>query len=246
MEHPEKPYGFDILYEEGPCLVVNKPPGLPTQAPLGIDSLEWRIKRFVKARLGRKEGGVYLGVPHRLDRPSSGALVFARHIRAARRLSQQFERRHVGKTYWGCVSGQVETDEGIWEDFLYKIPGQAHVEVVDDFHPQGKHAVLHYRVIGRFDWGTWLEIELKTGRTHQIRVQAASRGYPILGDAQYGSTVPFGPQPDDLRQRGIALHARTLSFLHPMTKEPVQITAPVGRPWHELGIEGVSESDELG
>src|SRR5690348_16402309 len=99
---------LDILYEEGPCLVVNKPAGLSTQAPPGIDSLEVRVKEFYRARREQQEGKVYLGVPHRLDRPVSGAIVFARHVRAARRLSEQFENRLVRKLYWVCVEGTVE------------------------------------------------------------------------------------------------------------------------------------------
>ena len=216
--------------------MVNKPSGLLTQAPPGIDSLEARIKSLYMQRLERTEGKVYLGVPHRLDRPASGAMVFARHVRAARRLSQQFERRHVEKIYWAAVSGQVEPDEGVWEDYLFKIPGQAHVILVDEDHMSGQHAVLMYRVVKRFDWGTWLEIELKTGRTHQIRVQAASRGFPLLGDAQYGSPEAFGPQPEDERLRAIALHSRSLTFDHPMTKERVKIEAPLSEAWSEWGI----------
>jgi len=96
--------------------------------------------------------------------------------------------------------------------------------------------VLHYRVLGAGPWGSWLEIRLETGRTHQVRIQAASRGHPLLGDAQYGSKIPFGPQYDDRRLRAIALHARVLEFKHPMTKEMVSITAPVDENWKEMGI----------
>jgi 23S rRNA pseudouridine1911/1915/1917 synthase len=91
--------------------------------------------------------------------------------------------------------------------------------------------VLHYRTLAAGPEVTWLEIELETGRTHQVRIQAASRGHPLLGDAQYGATVPFGPQYDDQRLRAIALHARMLEFRHPMTKELVRITAPVTGDW---------------
>jgi 23S rRNA pseudouridine1911/1915/1917 synthase len=236
MPSIEPPVGFELLYEEGPCLVVNKPAGLPTQAPWHIESLETRIKNWFRKRLDRTEGKIYLGVPHRLDRPTSGALVFARHVRAARKLSTQFQRRHIQKIYWCCVAGHLAEESGIWEDFVYKLPDQAHVEVVDESHEKGRHAVLHYRRLAQFEWGDWLEIKLKTGRTHQIRVQMASRGHPILGDAQYGSTFEFGPQHDDPRQRAIGLHARRLAFEHPMTGEPVEVTAPVSPAWLELGI----------
>ena len=227
------PPDFEILYEQGPCLVVVKPPGLLTQAPPGIDSLETRIKSFLKDR-ENKPGKVYLGVPHRLDRPASGAMVFAKHVRAARRLSEQFERRSVKKVYWGCVEGKVEPAEGTWIDFVRKVPDEARAEVVDSKHPDGRIAVLHYRTLDTGTWGSWLEIELETGRTHQIRIQAASRGYPVLGDAQYGSGVAFGPQPADPRLRAIALHARSLEFEHPMTREDVSVEAPTPDSWIEL------------
>lgn len=230
-----EPADIEVLYHCGPCLVVNKPPGILTQAPAGIDSLEQRIKAYLKAQ-EKKTGNVYLGVPHRLDRPASGAMVFARHVRAARRLAEQFEARTVQKIYWACVEGQVSPERGTWEDHVRKIPNQAQAEIVPTDHPEGRIAVLHYCTLGVSPWGTWLEIELETGRMHQVRVQAASRKHPLLGDSQYGSTVPFGPQADDPRLRVVALHARRLAFRHPMTHEPVEITAPLPSAWDALGL----------
>jgi RluA family pseudouridine synthase len=227
--------GFEILYEEGPCLVVNKPPGVLTQAPPGIDSLDTRVKDLFRARLGRT-GKVYLAVPHRLDRPASGAIVLARHVRAGRRLSEQFEARTVEKIYWVCVAGRVTPEEGIWRDTMRKVPDEARAEVVAEDHPEGRLAVAHYRILGQAEWGTWLEVRLETGRTHQIRVQTASRGYPVLGDEQYGATVAFGTQFDDVRLRPIALHSRRLAFSHPMTREPVDVVAPLSTAWCELGL----------
>ncbi len=226
-------------------LVVRKPAGLLTQAPPGIDSLELRIKTWIKER-DNKPGNVYLGVPHRLDRPVSGALVFARHARAARRISEQFEGRLVRKVYWACVAGDVMPDAGTWNDFLRKVPGEPRAEIVAADHPEGREAVLHYRVLARRSWGTWLAIELETGRTHQIRVQAASRGFPVLGDRLYGSQTPFGEQFDDERLRAIALHGRTLAFRHPMTQEKVSITAALGADWNalELPIDDLQETVE--
>ena len=221
---------FEILYEEGPCLAVCKPAGLLTQAPPGIDSLEWRIKEFIKQREG-KTGNLYLGVPHRLDRPVSGAIVFARHSRAARRLAEQFEGRLVRKVYWACVQGDIEPAEGTWTDLVRKIPDQPRAEIVPDGHPEGRLAVLHYRLLTSGPGRSCLEVELETGRMHQIRVQAAARGHPLLGDAMYGSAVPFGPQHDDWRRRAIALHARSLGFRHPMTREPVTVIAAAPEPW---------------
>jgi len=225
----------DVLYEAGPVLVVRKPAGLLTQAPPGIDSLELRIKTWIKER-DNKPGNVYLGVPHRLDRPVSGALVFARHARAARRISEQFEGRLVRKVYWACVAGEVTPDTGTWVDFLRKVQGEPRAEVVAADNPEGREAVLHYRVLARRAWGTWLAIELETGRTHQIRVQCASRGFPVLGDRFYGSQSPFGEQYDDERLRAIALHGRTLAFRHPMTQEMVSITAPLSEEWNALQL----------
>jgi RluA family pseudouridine synthase len=232
-----------ILLESGPCLVFCKPPGLLTQAPPGIDSLEARIKAWIKER-DEKPGGVYLGVPHRLDRPVSGAIVFARHVRAARRLSEQFEDRLVRKAYWACVEGTPEPAAGTWRDPLRKVPGQPRAEVVAPGDPEGRPAVLHYRTLGQTAAGSWLEIELETGRTHQVRIQCASRGFPVLGDVLYGSQRPFGQQFDDERLRPIALHARSLAFSHPMTREPVSIVAPLFAAWRALELP-LTESDYL-
>ena len=251
---------LDILYDSGPCLVINKPPGLLTQAPAGIDSLEVRVKAFYRER-EQKDGNIYLGLPHRLDRPVSGAIVFARHVRAAQRLATQFENRTVTKVYWALLEGDVQPDEGTWRDHLHKRHGMAQAIVVPEDDPRGKLAVMHYRVLARKyiadpSWVgqpgqvaagdslwrdgramcTWLEVQLETGRTHQIRVQCASRGYPVIGDSQYGATLTFGEQFEDERLRAIALHARQLGFNHPMTSEPVDVIAPPRAAWHEVGL----------
>jgi 23S rRNA pseudouridine1911/1915/1917 synthase len=228
--------GFDILHEDAACLVAAKPGGLATQAPLGIDSLEFRIKRFLQDR-DQPPGPIYLGVPHRLDRPASGVIVFAKTRRAARRISEQFEGRLVAKTYWALVEGIVEPDAAEWIDHLKKIDGEPRTVVVDPTDREGRIAILKYRAIRRLPGGTLLEIELETGRTHQIRVQCASRGHPLLGDELYGSRQPFGPWNDDERQRLIALHARSLSFRHPTTREPMTFVAPLPMSWGEAGID---------
>ena len=226
-----------ILYEEGPCLIVNKPAGLLTQAPRGIDSLEIWVKDFYRQREGKQpDDKIYLGLAHRIDRPVTGAIVFARHVRAARKLCTQFADRTVSKVYWAFVEGQVTPDEGTWQDYLHKRHGMAQSEVVDADHVAAKHAVLHYRVLWQGEKGSWLEIVLETGRTHQIRIQAASRGHAVVGDSQYGSTVPFGEQYPELRDRGIALHARQLGFRHPMTQDPVDVLAPLPPSWEPLEL----------
>jgi 23S rRNA pseudouridine1911/1915/1917 synthase len=222
-------FGFQILYEQNGCLVVNKPPGVLTQAVPGVDSLEVRVKAYLAGPRGG--GEVYLNVIHRLDRPASGAIIFGKDLRTTRKLGAQFENRRVQKVYWACVEGAVSPDTGRWEDYLYKVEGEPRAEVVDADHPKGRHAALRYRVLKMFDWGTWLEIELETGRTHQIRVQAASRGHPILGDKQYGSSIAFGPQFEDERLNAIALHARSLTFRNPDTRESVEVVAPLAEYW---------------
>ncbi len=230
-----QPIGFDIYSEEGPCLTIIKPTGLLTQAPPHIDSLERRIKAYLKDR-DNKPGRVYLGVPHRLDRPVSGIMLFAKHVRAAKRLSQQFEGRMIDKRYWTCVEGLVEPGEGEWVDHMRKIPGKAQAEIVPAEHPEARIGILRYQVIYQAGNRSWLEIELETGRTHQIRLQAATHGHPVVGDLRYQSTVTLDEQSVDERTRSIALHARRLSFFHPMTREPRTAVAPLPLLWKTAGL----------
>jgi RluA family pseudouridine synthase len=231
--------GFSILHEDAACLVIAKPAGLLTQAPLGIDSLEVQVKRFLKER-DAKAGEVYLGVPHRLDRPVSGVLVLAKNQRAARRISQQFEARLVEKTYWALVEGNLSPDVGTWTDYLKKVYGKPRTQVVSPDDPDGQAAVLHYRVLEHAAPGgqaeSLLEIRLETGRTHQIRIQCASRGHVLLGDELYGSQRPFGPPSDDQRERLIALHARSLRFRHPQSGEFIHCVAPLPEYWRKEGV----------
>ncbi len=222
-----------ILLHDGPCIVIDKPAGLLTQAPPGIDSAEVRVRAYIRER-EQIQHNFYLGLPHRLDRPVSGALIFARHARAAKRLSQQFERRDVKKIYWAVVSGAVAPAAGTWEDFLIKLPHQAHVHLASADTTGAQLARLHYRVVQSGNSASWLEIELETGRMHQIRVQLAARGHAVWGDLQYGSPQAFGPIVADDRQRWIALRSRRLVFRHPMEDRTVDVTAPI--PWHWLQI----------
>jgi 23S rRNA-/tRNA-specific pseudouridylate synthase len=223
--------------------VVLKPAGLATQAPAQFDSLEARLRQWLDER-SPQPGPVYLAVPHRLDRPVSGCMLFATRRRTGHKLSLQFERREVRKIYWACVEGRVEPAEGSWTDHLRKIYGQPRAELVGADDPQGRTAVLHYRTLGVTRWGSWLEIVLETGRTHQIRVQAAARGHAVLGDAFYGGSVAFGEQRADERLRAIALHGRSLSFHDPAGNEPVTVTAPVSDDWKALELAGVSTHAE--
>lgn len=223
----------DILYEHGAVIVVNKPGGLLTQAPPGIDSLERRVKSFLKIR-DSKPGKVYLGVPHRLDRPVSGIMVVVKNVRAAKRISEQIQQRQILKVYWAVVEGVVSEEGGTWTDWMRKVPDEARSEIVAEDHQQAKRAVLHYRVLGSQGSRTWLEIQLETGRTHQIRLQCGSRGFPVVGDHLYGATSTFGPPAEDSRKRWIALHSRTLGFEHPIDRFPVRQTAVLPDPWLEF------------
>lgn len=228
--------GVEILYEDGPVLVLNKPNGLLTQAPRNIDSLEVRLKNHLLESGVDPEAAKYIGIVHRLDRPVSGAVLLTRTSRAARKISAQFEKRRVRKVYWACLDGIVEPETGSWEDYLRKIPNQPHAEVVPADHPDAQFAKLTYRCLAICEGKSFVEIELQTGRMHQIRVQAANRFLPIYGDTQYGSRKLFGGLYEDYRQQPIALHARYLECLHPTSREPIAITAPLPKVWDELNL----------
>ncbi len=219
-----------ILFEDNHCLAVAKPAGLltqgvPAQSPTGpIPTLEALVKAYLKERY-HKLGNVYLGIPHRLDRPVSGVILFARNTKAARRLAEQFQQRQVQKVYWAVVEGEVEPAQGVWEDWLRKVAEEARAERVAPDTPSARHALLRYRRVASIPGRTFLEIEPQTGRMHQIRVQAAVRGWPICGDVLYGAQTSIGPEPACPRERVIGLHARRLTFLHPIRYEPITLTA---------------------
>lgn len=225
-----------ILYEDNHCVAVAKPAALLTQGvPPGIPTLEAMVKAYLKERYN-KPGNVYLGIPHRLDRPVSGVVLFARSSKAAARLAEQFHERQVRKIYWAIVEGEVQPGEGLWEDWLLKIKEEARTEIVAPETPGARQAQLRYRCRQAIPDGTLLEVEPLTGRMHQIRVQAAVRGWPVRGDVLYGAQQAFGPPAELLRDRAIALHARSLTFLHPIRYEPITVTAPLPRTWKEIGI----------
>jgi 23S rRNA pseudouridine1911/1915/1917 synthase len=226
-----------ILFEDNHCLAVAKPAPLLTQGvPPDIPTLEVMVKSYLKERY-RKPGNVYLGIPHRLDRPVSGVVVFARNTKAARRLAEQFHNRQVRKVYWAAVepsaAGEFPPAEGVWEDWLLKVKEEARSECVAADTPGARRAVLRYRRLRQNEGGALLEIEPETGRMHQIRVQTAIRGWPVRGDVLYGSRLPFGPLAELARDRVIALHARSLTFLHPIRYEPLTVTAPLPEGWGE-------------
>lgn len=226
----------NIISEMGACWVVNKPGGLLTQGPPGIDNLEFRIKQFVKMR-DSKPGKVYLGVPHRLDRPASGVMLFARNVRAAQRIAKQFQSRTVKKTYWAIVENQVQDDSGTWVDYMRKLPDEAKSVIANQKEEGAQQAILDFQVVGRIGNQTWLKINLQTGRTHQIRLQCSHRGHPILGDKLYDSETQFGPETHDIRKRWIALHAREIAFEHPIEHQRYEVTAPLWDHWRKLEFE---------
>jgi 23S rRNA pseudouridine1911/1915/1917 synthase len=225
---------LEVLYEDNHCLAVLKPAPLLTQAPPSVPSLETMVKEYIKERY-RKKGNVYLGVPHRLDRPVSGVVLFARSTKAAQRVSEQFQKRQITKIYWGAVEGVPAPAEGLWEDWLRKVDEESRVARVKPEMPGAQSARLRYRTLQPCDNGTLVEFIPETGRMHQIRVQAAMRGWPIRGDELYGAKLRFGPSAELPRERIIALHARSLTFLHPIRYEPITVTAELPAPWREIG-----------
>jgi 23S rRNA pseudouridine1911/1915/1917 synthase len=226
-----------ILFEDNHCLAVAKPAGLLTQGvPAGVPTLEAQVKAYLKERY-HKPGNVYLGIPHRLDRPVSGVVLFARNTKAARRLAEQFQDRQVTKVYWAAVEGDVQPEEGTWEDWMRKLPEEARSEKAQPGEPGAKPATLRYRRLQACDGGTLLEVRPETGRMHQIRLQASLRGWPVRGDQLYGAKLPFGPPAELPRDRLVALHARSLTFLHPIRYEPLTVVAPLPAVWRAIGVD---------
>ena len=220
-----------VLREQSGVIAILKPIGLATQAPPGIESVE----QWLRARLGR-DGRGYLGVPHRLDRAVSGVVLMAATPRAARKLSRQFERREIVKTYLAVVEvGFAEptppTATTEWRDFLRKIPDAARSEIVDPQTPAAREAITHASWIDRADRDAGrrlLQLVPRTGRMHQLRLQAASRGLPIVGDEPYGGP-PFGD--GDERERPILLHAWRIDYADPDSGERIVIEAPLPDHW---------------
>jgi 23S rRNA pseudouridine1911/1915/1917 synthase len=178
---------------------------------------EYLKRRYVKA------GNVYLGVVSRLDAPVTGVVLFARTSKAARRLTDQFRSQSVQKIYWALVEGRIEPAEGELVDWLAHYEPQRRMQVVASGAAGAKEARLSYRRLVVAGDRSLVELEPHTGRKHQIRLQLASRGHPVLGDRKYGSRTTFAA--------GIALHARRLVIVHPVRGEPVAIEAPLPAAW---------------
>ncbi len=207
-----------LLYRDALMLVIDKSAGLPVHpGPKGGETLVHYLDGLRFGLPRRPE------VAHRLDKDTSGCLVLGRHPKALARLGDLFKRGAVDKVYWAVVEGEMVASAGTLEDWLLKDPVAEAVRVVEADTPLAKQAVLHYVTKAEHDGLTLLEIRPQTGRTHQLRVQLASRGRPIYGDHKYGSEFSLGP--------GIGLHARSLTFLHPVKKEPITLTAEVPKAW---------------
>ncbi len=233
MSHP-----LSILFEDNHLLVVNKPAGVAT---IGVANDEASIAKLAKEYLQRKynkPGNVYLGVMSRLDAFVSGVLLLARTSKAAARLTEQFRQRTVEKTYWAVVEGVVEPTSATWTDWLIKDEQAHRMRAVASSVDGAQEARLSYRRTKMLnDSSTSLvEIDLLTGRKHQIRVQFSSRGWPVLGDRKYGARQTFAI--------GIALHARRLVIDHPVSKERLQFVAPLPASWRSFGITDSINSDE--
>ncbi len=216
---------LDILYEDNHCIAIAKPSGVPCAHFQGTEeTLDRTIKEYLKDKY-KKPGNVFLGVVHRIDKPVSGVLLFARTSKAAARLCEQFREGTIEKVYWAVVEGPVQKDAGTLEDWLRKNQETHRVDVLEPNTPGARQSLLHYQRRGMLGDLTWLEIRPQTGRTHQLRVQLAHHGHPIYGDSRYGSVRTFG--------HAIALHARSLTFLHPVRYEPITLTAQLPGDWHE-------------
>jgi RluA family pseudouridine synthase len=219
-----RPSAFDLLYLDNHLLVVVKPAGLLAQADrTGDPDLLALGKAYLKARFG-KPGEVFLGLVHRLDRPVSGVMVLARTSKAAGRLTLQFKERRVDKGYLAVVEGRLE-DEGERTDWLLKAGG--HVRAVEAGAPGAKRAVLRWKALAVEGQHTLVEVALLTGRAHQVRVQLAALGAPILGDLRYGAKGEFDG-------RNLALHAFFLGFEHPVRRVPLAFAAPPPPSWRGL------------
>lgn len=214
----------DLLYEDNHCLVVNKPAGWLTMGDATGDRTLLDICKEDVARRYHKPGAVFLGVVHRLDRPVSGVILFARTSKGASRLSEQFREHRIEKVYWAAVTGKVPDKAGVLEQELVKDRQTNQVRVVPAATAASQSCRLAYRKLGEQGSVTVVEIRPETGRSHQIRVQLASQGWSIIGDRKYGNSTSFVTGQ-------IALHARSLTFEHPVKKEPITVTCPPPPTW---------------
>ncbi|MDR0333638.1 MAG: RluA family pseudouridine synthase [Dysgonamonadaceae bacterium] len=211
---------MNVLYEDNHLIIVNKAPGEIVQGDkTGDKPLSDIIKTYLKEKY-HKPGNVFCGVTHRLDRPTSGVVVFAKTSKALSRLNEMFRNGEVDKTYWAIVKNHPTHETGSLTHYLIKTEKTNKSTAYDTEKPKTKKATLHYKHIASSDKYNLLEINLETGRHHQIRCQLAKIGCPIKGDLKYGAERS---NPDG----SISLHARTISFIHPVSKEKISVVAPV-------------------
>lgn len=210
----------DILYEDNHLLVVNKHCGdLVQPDPSGESALEDQIKAFIRER-DAKPGEVFLGVVHRIDRPVSGAVLFAKTSKALARLNEMIRAGEIRKTYWAVTEQRPDPEQGELKHYVVRDGKTNRSKAYDAPRPEAKEARLSYRMLACSTNYTLVEVGLLTGRHHQIRAQFSKIGCPIKGDLKYGARRS---NPDG----GISLHSRSIGLLHPVKKEPVEVTAPV-------------------
>jgi len=210
----------DILYEDNHLLIVNKHCGdLVQPDPSGESALEDQIKAFIKAR-DKKPGDVFLGVVHRIDRPVSGAVLFAKTSKALVRLNEMIREGRIRKLYWALTEKTPEPEAGELTHYLLRDGRTNRSRAFDAPRPEAKLGKLRYRTLGLSTHYTLVEVELLTGRHHQIRAQLSKIGCPIRGDLKYGAKR-------SIAGGGISLHSRTIAFDHPVRHEPIETTAPV-------------------
>jgi len=208
----------EIIYEDNHLLIVNKGVSdIVQEDKTGDESLEQQIKAFIKER-DQKPGQVFLGVAHRIDRPVSGVVVFAKTSKALARMNEMFQTREIKKTYWAIVKERPEKDEAILENYISRDTRKNKAFIHSKEVKDSKIASLSYKLIASSDNYHLLEIELHTGRHHQIRAQLAYIGCPIKGDLKYGF-------PRSNKNGGISLHSRSIRFIHPVKKEEVYVEA---------------------
>ena len=216
---------LDVLFEDNHLLAVNKPASLPTMGVRsGAPSLLSAAKEYIAEKYN-KPGHVYLGIVSRLDAPVTGIVLMARTSKAAARLSAAFRARSVEKTYLAAIAGEIEPAAATLEHYLCKDERHRRVYATHAENPNAQFARLSYVTLCCGPSATLVRVQLETGRKHQIRVQLAQAGHPIVGDRKYGSDLPF--------ESGIALHAAQLSLEHPVRRTPLKIEAPTPRAWQK-------------
>lgn len=209
---------MEIIYEDNHLIAVNKLAGDIVQGDkTGDEPLSDRVKAYIKQEYN-KPGNVFLGVAHRIDRPVSGAVLFTRTSKALERINEMIKKREIKKTYWAVVKNKPAANAATLTHYLARNTEKNISTAYDREVPNSQKAILSYRVVGSSNGCYYLEIDLETGRHHQIRVQLAKMGCPIVGDVKYGYEWPA-------RDGGIHLHSRSMEFVHPVAKTLVKIKA---------------------